>query len=350
MSIAATNSTVNMIRTKVRRLTSSSSQSSLPDTVINQYIQTFANQDLPYTIKLDQMRSVYKFYTRPYIDRYPLDINFNQGVRDPVYVDGIRGNLYKSRDQFYNIWPRWPTKYTPTSGDGTTTSFNFTIQGPFLSNEVTLGCVSTTGEAISVADDGNGNLQLVTMNPVVSVPVQTSSVPGMKNINTENPGQNLLVNIGTVNYISGTFTINFALGNLIPAAGSVFTLWVCQYQPGKPYSILYWNNELTIRPVPMLTHKMELETYLTPVEFMEETDVPIITQWWQYIAYGAACEILRDRQDADGLENCLEGFYRQEAMVLERQGVEEIGQRNVTVFSGTNQQPGWGAGWLQGGF
>lgn len=349
-TVAPADSTVNMIRMKIRRLTSSPSLSSLPNTVIDQYINTFYSQDFPYAIKLDQMKSVYTFYTRPNIDRYPLDVNYNQGVRDPFYVDGIQGWFYKSRDQFYKTWPRWPTLYHPATGDGTTQLYTFTIPSPFLSKNVTLGCVDITGGAISVADDGNGNLQLQSPNPVVSVPVQTSTEPGMKNVNTANPGQNIVTNIGTVNYVTGVFSINFALGNVTPAAGSEFTLWTCQYQPGKPYSILFWNNEFTVRPVPELIHKMEIETYLTPVQFMKITDVPILTQWWQYIAYGVACEIFRDRQDGDALSNCLEGFARQEQLVLERQAVEEIGQRNVSVFSGANQQAGWGIGWFQGGF
>ncbi len=59
-------------------------------------------------------------------------------------------------------------------------------------------------------------------------------------------------------------------------------------------------------------------------------------------------EILRERQDFEGVENLSEGFMRQEALVLERQGVEEIGQRNTTIYSSTVPQGGYGlfyGGW-----
>ena len=58
-------------------------------------------------------------------------------------------------------------------------------------------------------------------------------------------------------------------------------------------------------------------------------------------------EILRERQDFEGVENLREGFMRQEALVLERQGVEEIGQRNATIFSESTPTQGWnqGQGW-----
>jgi hypothetical protein len=147
--------------------------------------------------------------------------------------------------------------------------------------------------------------------------------------------------------VTGVFNINFPVA---PAAGTIITLWVSQYQTGRPYSLLFWNNEFTIRPVPKLIHKVEIETYLTPVQFMSTTDSPILNQFVQYLAYGAACEILRQRQDMQGLANLMEGFKRQEALVLERQGTEEINSRNQTIFASSqgngNAQNQWGNyGW-----
>lgn len=346
-AVIQSNNTYAQIELLVRRLTASSSESYLPSTQIQQQVNTFYSSDLPYSIKLDQMRSVYTFFTRPNIDRYPLDVNYNQGVRDPVYVDGIQGYFCKDRAQFYNTWPRWPTQFQPAGGDGVTSTFTFTIPGPFLSNSVQVGGVAVAGNAISVGDDGNGNLQLQVPNPVISVPAQTSSAPGMKNLNTSNPGQDIVTTIGTVNYVTGQFSIVFPSG-YIPASGTLLTVRVSQYTTGRPYSILFWNNEFTIRPVPKFIHKVEVETYLTPVQFMLTTDSPILNQWVQYIAYGVAMEILRQRQDMDGVSNLMEGFKRQEAMVLERQGVEEINQRNSTIFSGSTPNQGWNNGFMQG--
>lgn len=436
-AVAPANSTAAFIRTKIRRLTASASESALTTANLDQYINNFYSQDFPYAIKLDQMRSVYTFYTEPYIDRYPLDVNYNQGIRAPVYVEGIEGYLFKDREQFFNMWPRWPTQFQQTGqtlnglisgiaqptnpcqitsilhglttgavititnvggmtqlngnsytitvintntfsldgvdntaygaytsgGTWTSTSqtFSFTIPGPFLSKEVVIGGVDTSGNAIIINDDGNGNLQYIIPNPVVTVPAYTDvytignapvpalvgkPIPGMHNQNTLNPGLNKFTNIGIVNYVTGQIDFTLPSGVSL-ASGELFTIWVSQYQTGRPYSLLFWNNEFTIRPIPKLVHKVEVETYLTPVQFMESTDNPILNQWAQYIAYGAAMEILRDRQDMEGVENLREGFMRQEALVLERQGVEEIGQRNSTIFASSTVQQGWN-GWGQG--
>lgn len=361
--VVQADSTVDAMRLKVRRLTVSSSASSLTTSDIDKALNTVISQDFPYAIKIDQMRSVYTFFTEPYRDRYPLDVNYNQGVRAPLYVEGIPGTFFKDRNQFFNLFPRWPTLFHPISGDGMTTAFTFTIPAPFLSKEVVLGGVDINGNPISVNDDGNGNLQLQIPNPVVSVPAQfnppvtNAPVPGMKNLNTANPG---LINvntqtldplsvpypggIGIVNYVTGVFNINFPVA---PAAGTQITLWVSQYQTGRPYCMLFWNNEFTIRPVPKLIHKVEIETFLTPVAFLQSNQVPILNQHWQYISYVASMEILRERQDFAGVEQLREGMMRQEGLVLERQGIEELFQPTPQLFNSTQQYSvygGWG-GW-----
>ena len=203
------------------------------------------------------------------------------------------------------------------------------------------------GNPITIADDGNGNLQLINTNPVVSVPLETTNpaVPGMYNLNTGNPGLKNVTNVGTVNYVTGQI---FFTNPLPLQTGTTLHINVSQYQTGRPYSLLFWNNEFTIRPVPKYIHRVTVETYLTPVQFMLTTDSPILNQWVQYIAYGVACEILRQRQDVAGLQNLMEGFKRQEALVLERQGTEEINSRNKTLYSGSQPNIGWNNGWMQG--
>lgn len=94
-SVGPGDSTVAFMRRKIRRLTASSSESTLTTASIDEYLNNALLNDFPYTIKIDQMRSVYVFYTEPYRDRYPLDVNFNQGVRAPLNIEGIQGSFLK---------------------------------------------------------------------------------------------------------------------------------------------------------------------------------------------------------------------------------------------------------------
>lgn len=407
MTIPAADSSLAAIVKKVRRLTASASESALSTNDIYLAINTYYSQDFPYGVKIDQMRSVYTFFTEPYRDRYPLDVNYDQGVRAPFYVEGIQGSFFKDRQQFYGLWPRFPTLFNVnpgTSGNitaitnanpasitsaahgltsgqtvtingvvgmtqlngntytitvinantftlnvdstgfgayvsgGTWTQtqiFNYIAPGPILSREVVLGGQDINGNPISVNDDGNGNMLFISPNPVVIVPSQTNQ-PGMYNLNTANPGLQIKTKIGTVNYVTGLISLNFTLapgGGVTPAPSQNMTLWVSQYTTGRPISCLFWNNEFTIRPVPKLIHKCEVETFLTPVQFLNTSDVPILNQWWQCLAYGVAREILRERQDMAGVANLEEGFKRQEGLVLERQGVEELFIPNQTIFN-----------------
>lgn len=384
MTIPQADSTLSMIVQKVRRLTASASESALSTDDIYNYINTFYSQDFPYAIKIDQQRSVYTFFTIPNVDRYPLDVNNNQGIRAPVYFEGVQGNFFKNRDQLFNLYPRYPQQFQPASGDGATKTFSFNLfnnnvnafpqpNGGILSTQVVIGGIDVDGNPIRIVDDGGAVVnsegigsnttlgQLIQINTnnvgnnvyldpvtgnVLPVIPQLSPLPSTSIGNptyppTGLPNANYPQYVGTVNYVTSEF--NFTLP-VAPAAGTNLNVWVSQYVVGRPYCCLFWNNEFTIRPVPDNVYKVEVETFLTPTQFMATNQNPTLNQWYQYIAYGVAREILRDRQDMEGVANLEEGFMRQEALVLERQGIEEIFQPTIQLFNSTNGSIGFGAG------
>lgn len=345
-------SIVDTIEQKVRHLTNSPGENVLKKSYIQQTINDIYQTDFPYAIKLDQLRRVYTIYTQPNIDVYPIDVNYYMGVRAPIYFDGVQGGFYKDRGQFFNLWPKFLTQFEPASGDGSTTSFSFTIQGPFLRNDVIIGGVDTGGNYYTIRDGGDGVLYLLTANAQSSTPAKnnTTSPPiqGLYNENLGNPGLYASEVVGSVNYVSGAFSLNFAPTGIVPGNGELITVRVSQYQTGRPYSMLFFNNEIILRPVPDKIHKVEFNVYQTPVQFMTTTDHPLINQWWKYIAYLVACEIQRERNDFDAVLQLQEGAKRQEALVLERQAVEEIGQPTVTIFNSSLRNPYssnfWGMG------
>ncbi len=373
------NSTYSYIEKKVRRLTASASQAALSSDDIEEAVNRFYSQDFPYAIKIDQQRSVYKFLTIPNVDRYPVDVNSYQGFRSPVYFEGIQGNFFKNRDQLYNLYPRYPTQFQPAAGDGTTRTFSFTLfgnnQNPFpqpnfgiLSTQVVIGGIDRFGNPIRVIDDGGavtdgfgigsnttqGQLIFVQQNSVgnnvylhdATVPavIELPSIPPLSPLPFPSPPNPRTEQYcGSVNYVTTQINVTFPFA---PMAGSMINVWAATYQVGRPYNLLFWNNEFTIRPVPDNVYLCEVEAYQTPVQFMQTEQNPILDQWAQYIAFGAAMEILRDRQDMEGVENLREGFMRQEGLVLERQSIEEIQQPNITLFNTT--QTGYGTGWGYG--
>jgi len=377
-SVAQADSTYTFIEKKVRRLTASASEASLSSADIQTAVNLFYSNDFPYAIKIDQQRSVYKFLTIPNVDRYPVDVNNLQGFRAPVYFEGIQGNFFKNRDQLYNLYPRYPTQFQPVGGDGVTTTFTFTLFGnnvnPFpqpnfgiLSTQLVIGGIDVNGDPIRIIDDGgavvngfgigsnttNGRLLFIKQNNVGNnvyldaSNVQQPAIPPLSPLPIPSPASPLTPQYcGTVNYVTTSITVTFPVA---PAAGTMINVWAATYQVGRPYNLLFWNNELTVRPVPDNVYLCEVEVFQTPSQFMQTTDNPILNQWAQYIAYGTAMEILRDRQDMEGVENLKEGFMRQEGLVLERQAVEEIFQPNITMFNSTQRGFGVGSGNGYGG-
>jgi hypothetical protein len=89
------------------------------------------------------------------------------------------------------------------------------------------------------------------------------------------PSANFPQYCGTVNYV--TTQINL----LIPVPlqeGSQLNIWAATYQPGRPYNVLFWNNEITIRPVPDNVYLCEIEVFQTPAQFMNVTDNHLSTE------------------------------------------------------------------------
>jgi len=377
-SVLPSDSTYTFIETKIRRLTASASEAALSSADIQKAVNRFYSQDFPYAIKIDQQRAVYKFLTIPNVDRYPVDINNLQGFRAPVYFGGRPGNFFKNRDQLFNLFPKNPTQFLPVSGDGITTSFTFTLFGqnanPFpqpnfgiLSTQLVIGGIDVNGDPIRVIDDGGavvdalgigsntttGQLLFIKQNNVGNnvyldaLNVQQPAIPPLSPLPVPSPPVALTPQYcGTVNYVTTQITVNLPVA---PAAGTMLNVWAATYQVGRPHNLLFWNNELTIRPVPDNVYLCEVEVYQTPVQFMKLTQNPTLDQWAQYISYGVAREILRERQDMEGVENLREGFERQEALVLERQSIEEINQSNITLFNSTQSGYGYGIGTGSGG-
>ncbi len=221
--------------------------------------------------------------------------------------------------------------------------------GGAVNNSYGIGANTTIGQLIFINQNTVGdNVALNSMNQQIPALQNYSPLGGQDNANTPYsvsppslPDPDLPQYCGTVDYISTQIDITLPVP---PMPGTMINIWASQYQVGRPYNLLFWNNEFTIRPVPDNVYVVEVEAYQSPSQFMKTSSNPVLNQWSQYIAYGAAMEILRDRQDMEGVQNLHEGFIRQEGLVLERQAIEEIQQPNITLFNSTQRGYGYGVG------
>jgi len=334
-------SSLQAIQTKVRRITRSPSTAQLSNDDLNQYINTFVLYDFPEHIRLFYFRTLLTFYTQPGIDEYATNTtvttdplyNFKNkyiAVHPPVYLAGIQGFFTQWRDVFYGYYPQ--TNFiadTGLRGNGTTGTFTGTIvDSPSIQNNIVFSTIDTTGTSLILVDYPVIDSTTGYISPIVGA----LGIPGQP--------QTLPSPYGQVNYLNGSFTLNFQYNTQDAAVIYVSNIG---YQPGKPLAVLYYNDVFTIRPVPDKTYTIQFEVDIRPTELLASGQVPDLEQFWQYIAYGAAKKIFEDKMDYESIEKIMPEFKQQERLVLRTTLTQQTNERTVTIYT---QGKNYGFGWF----
>lgn len=340
-------STLDTIRTKVRRITRSPSAAQLSNADLDQYINTAIENDIPTTLKLFSLRSLLTFYTQPYVDTYetnttvPTDPLFNfknkyTAVHNPVFIAGVPTYYTQERSVFYGNWPQ--TNFvsdTGLSGDGTTGPFvgviNTFNQSPssvssrqfILQESVVFSALDATGTAMILVDTP------------ISNQVGALGIPGVPPVF---PYPN-----GTINYITGAFTATFpnatALTTTLIPNPIIST--IIPYIAGLPTTMLFYDEKFILRPVPDKAYVVNIEVNVRPTELLQTTDVPQITQWWQWIAALAARKVFEDRLDMDSVNLLTPFLMEQQSLVLSTSMEQYTNERTVTIYTNNGINQGW---------
>lgn len=339
-------STLAQITTKVRKLTQSLSQDQIADQTIYDYINTFVLYDFPEHLRLFNLRTKLSFYAQPFIDVYdttkittPTDPLYNFlnnyiTAHPPLFVAGYQALFSQSQEQFFAIYPKLQQISNIGIGDGVTTNFQGVVPSanplgfpppptltqiqPFLQNQVLFGSTDINYNAATLIDSpinsSTGNLIV----PNASAPTY-----------------------GTINYITGAYNITFPVA---PLAGANVNVSVVQYQPARPQAMLFYAGVFTLRPVPDQPYQINFEVYQRPTALLASGDVPNLSEWWQYIAYGAAKKLFEDRMDMDSVQMIMPEFKMQERLILRRTIVQNTNNRTPTIYTEQNASTslGWG--------
>lgn len=304
--MALATSTLDTIKTKVRRLTQSPSLAQLSDNDLEQYINTFVAYDLPESLRLFTLHNKVTFFTQPNIDTYTIDsvlgdINDYVTFNPPVYVAGFKCAFSQSEEEFYNVYPfNNSISDTGQSGDGVTLIFSGTLSAvPVLPGKVVFSAISSTNVGLVLED--------------VDTPTGILTGDGT----------------GTINYLTGAFSLTFST-----APAGVITSQTVPYSAGRPTSLLFFHKEFTFRPVPDQSYAVQIEAFIPPTQLIAAGQNPELNEWWQYIAYGAAKKVLEDRIDVMTIEAIMPEFNRQERMVLRRTIVQLTNERTASIYNG----------------
>ena len=306
-------STLAAIRKKVRRLTGSPNISQLSQADLDEYINTFYEQDLPSHLKLWNLHETYTFFTEPNEDEYTFPVNEFHGINPPIYIAGYQSWYSQSREEFFRVYPLLNFQQTGPAGNGTVGPYTFTLTNvPVLKRQVTISAIDSGGTSRVLEDDGNGGFV---------VGGATTAV------------------VGSINYVTGVITnLTFPAGQTIPTTENIMASYV-PYVASRPIAMLFFDDTMTLRPVPDQVYRVVVEVYKKPTQFIASTDNPEIEQWWQLIALGAARKVLQDRLDNDALASIQPFFDEQMSLVVYRTALQITPERTGTIYNDMLQYP-----------
>ena len=319
---------LNTIRTKVRRLTRSLSESQLSTTQIDDYINTFVLYDFPEHLRLANLKETFSFYTEPYIDTYdtktapdtsPL-YNFKNKyitVHQPVYVAGYRAAFFESRASFFANYP-FPSAIQKISvGDGIQSTFSGTIP-------INQGTSSAIGTVNLLKNNVLFNSIDSAGNSLVMIDLPTTPLVGTFIIPNDPT-----VTAGSINYTTGAYNVTFVTP---PAAGKDINVQYVTVQPSRPQSVLFYDGAFTVRPTPDQAYKITMDVFVAPTALLESSQQPKLQEWWQLIAYGAARKVFQDRMDMESLQ-VIDVEYREQMLLVNRRTiVQQASQRTPTIY------------------
>ena len=316
-----------------------------------------------------------------------------QGFLGPVFINGIEAQFETERRYFNNTWPNF-NQTLVQGGTGNGSAGPYTLTLPFLPNNpqtpnfpvsagIIRGHVDITGViATAINQDppldslGTGlyianaldNINVIPSTSIYSQVFFTATAtdgsttivqdtgiflssnqnygllmaPGpapYKNAvlpDTLGQGVNYSTTQNTINYLTGIAT-NVTFPKAI-IANSPISAQCIYYQQGIPRAVLYFNNCLTFRAPPNTSYLVELDAYLTPAAFFQQSKAIPFGYMAEYIARGAARKILSDTGDWEQFQAYEPLFIEQETLVHIRSQRQFTSTRTQTIYSNRGLQ------------
>jgi len=312
---------------------------SMSNAQINTYINLAYTLHFPEQFKNLKLTKPYVFTTIPNVDTYDFiyeDTPTNPANGDrvatatpgniqitpPVYCQGYILRYFQDKTTFYNRWPKLSVNQQVNSGNGTAGPYSGIIPStPFLRAQMDIfGNVTEAAVIISSFDNSGFNIA------ITDVPIA--------NNNTGNLVDNLGNNVGTVNYLTGAYTFTLNVG-VIPGGDPIYAS-VVPYQSSRPTDVIFYNQQITFRPVPQQVYQVEFQISQQPTQLIENNSAPELDEWYLFICCIAAKLIYIDFPDPEGMAYLMP-IYQEQLQIAQRRTLRQIGsQRASTIFS----QPG----------
>jgi hypothetical protein len=351
--------------TKARKLTGSSNAFQVTDSYIVQQMHSFYSYDLPAKFRSLKLKDVYTFTTNVGQAVYPFNSELYITVEQPCYCSKREIKLFTDPWQFYGVNYNWQSFTNFTSGDGTTGPYSgFTTAAPFIASfnndpgalitdaignqrgnnlffpqgrvqNILITATAYTDNGIgiqqNVTDDGEGNL----------IQIFSTADLGGNALKQEYGYQLYRQYASSTPSLAGNATINYQTGEI---TGLVFAQAIpqgtpiqIQYNPKQfsiPLSIMYYQNQFTLAPIPDQGYTIELQCYRQPIQALLAADMsgnPELSEWWEILSVGAAKKIFEERLDSDGVM-FIDKMLKERYDVIETRTYAQIGQQRINTI------------------
>jgi hypothetical protein len=181
----------------------------------------------------------------------------------------------------------------------------------------------------------------------------TANISLGSTLNVTDDGAGNLIGDGTgfIDYDSGEISVIFK--SAIPQGENINV----QYNPMNPasmaipISIMFFQNQFTLRPVPDKGYTVELMAYRQPSQALlgsstsspNLTGTPELNEWWEVLAFGSAKKVYEDRLDPDGVILMDKGLAERYA-IAETRTYAQIGKSRIPTLFSDQLQQSYGSG------
>lgn len=340
---------------KIRKLTGSGLNLQLSDAQIIDYINSFYLYDLPAQFRSLKLKDKYTFNTIRGIDTYPFDSEHFTTIEMPVFCAKRPIQLLTDQWSFYAINYNWQNLENFTQGNGTVGPYVGSAQStPIIRSTYNNPMVQTkTAPTVNyINSPSQPSFQQAIPSRCQNILITCNNALGItQNVTDDGAGNLIGDGSGTINYETGAISVTF---NIAVTAGQDIEI---QYNPALmaiPLSILYFQNQFTLSPVPDRGYTIEMTAYRQPSQALLGTvdpNNPTLTgtaelnEWWELLAFGAAKKIYEDRVDPAGIALMKAGLDERYAVAEVRTYAQLGSQRMGTMFADQLSQNSGASGW-----
>lgn len=332
------------MRQIVRKMTARYTPAQMQNTQIDTFLNRAYNIHFPLEFRNLKLTKPFTFLTTPNVDTY--SFVYEQGLQvipqqppnaakrvpgnitilTPVYCQGYLVNYFENKATFYSRWPNLSVNQQIDSGRD--------IDGPYT------GIIPSFPFYRAQLDIfGNVTEPMVIISAMVMNPQSSNSGYSYAITDVPQSGSNVgnLVDslgniVGNVNYLTGAYTFTVANAAVIPGDATIYAA-VVPYQAARPIDMLFYNQQLVLRPCPFQVYQVEFQVSQQPMDFIADSERPELDEWYLLLCALASRLIYNEYPDDEG-EAKLQKTLDEQVCKAQRRTLRQVGtQRAQTIFS-----------------